>query len=91
VTTIPTLTILPFLFSSKISKFFFVCKMFEIFDNVNLFNCVLMNCSISCCLYYTLIYRGVCVCLYVRMHVNMYIYCRYMTAILVINIFDIIK
>jgi len=63
VTTFPTLTILPFLFSRKISKCL-VCKMFEVFENVNFLNCVLMNFSISCCLYFTLIYRGVCVCVF---------------------------
>jgi len=71
-----------FSYSDNITTFVFmwtlyICivrKMFEVFDNVNLFKCVLMNCSISCCLYYTLLCIVECVvCVCVRMFV-MYVY-----------------
>jgi len=39
--------------------------MFTVFDSVNLYICVFMTCSTSCCLFYTLMDPwNVCVCIY---------------------------
>jgi len=52
--------------------------MFVVFDTLNLYACVFINCATSYCLYDTLmdpwnvyIYRCMCVCMYVCM----YVYC----------------
>jgi len=42
----------------------YFCKMFELFDTVNLYICVFMTCSTSCCLYDTLM-DSWNVCMYV--------------------------
>ena len=61
--------------------------MFIVFDTLNLYTCVFMNCAKSCCLYDTLmdpwniyiyIYMCVCVCvceyMYICMYIHMYVF-----------------